>query len=39
LSKVSPKKMLGRRKLIRQPIGIAILPKAVAVPLYKGMRT
>ncbi len=29
------KKKLGRRKLSKLPIGIAMLPKAVAVPLYK----
>ncbi len=29
------KKKLGRRKLSKLPIGIAMLPNAVAVPLYK----
>jgi hypothetical protein len=29
------KKKFGRRKLSKLPMGIAMLPNAVAVPLYK----
>ena len=34
VSEADWKKMFGSRKLIRHPTGLAMLPKAVAIPLY-----